>query len=257
MLDKALRTCLALAKVLRCTAHLLGGMWTIRRHFGSATQLMRSQHVQQWAQDFLTILKVQLRTSGTAHTTGPLLVVANHISWLDILVMLAVQPVSFVSKSEVKSWPLIGWLATNVGTLYIERASRRDAMRVVHHIADALKPAAAGYVAQMIAVFPEGTTSDGSVVLPFHGNLIQAAVSAHAPIQPVALRYTERDTGQLSQTPAYIGDDNLVSSVWRLLSSKPIVAHVQFAAVQQADGRDRRAWAADLQHAVRSALPNL
>ncbi len=254
MLHKALRVWSAWGKVLRSISHMLGGMWTIWRHFGRASPPQRTQHVQQWAQDFLKILQVQLRTSGTPHTTGPLLVVANHISWLDVLVMLAVQPVSFVSKSEIKSWPLIGWLATNAGTLYIERASRRDAMRVVHHIAEALKPAAPGHLAHMIAVFPEGTTSDGSVVLPFHGNLIQAAISAHAPIQPVALRYEDADTGQLSLTPAYIGDDNLVSSVWRLLMSEPVVARVQFAALQLADGRDRRVWATNLQKTVQDLV---
>jgi 1-acyl-sn-glycerol-3-phosphate acyltransferase len=254
MLNKALRTCAALAKALRSTAHMLGGMWTIRRHFGSATQPQRAAHVQQWAQDFLRIIQVQLRTSGTPQTQGPLLVVANHISWLDILVMLAAQPVCFVSKSEVKSWPLIGWLATNAGTLYIERASRRDAMRVVHHIADALKPATPEHAAQMIAVFPEGTTSDGSVVLPFHGNLIQAAISVHAPIQAVALRYLDEKTGQLSLAPAYIGDDDLVSSVWRFLSSAPVVARVHFAEPEAAQGRDRRAWAHHLQQVVKAAV---
>jgi 1-acyl-sn-glycerol-3-phosphate acyltransferase len=254
MLHKALQACAALVKVLRCTGHMLSGMWTIRRHFGSATQPQRAQHVQQWAQDFLKILEVQLHTSGTPQSQGPLLVVANHISWLDILVMLAVQPVSFVSKSEIKSWPLIGWLATHAGTLYIERASRRDAMRVVHHIADALKPAAPGHAAQMIAVFPEGTTSDGLVVLPFHGNLIQAAISVHAPIQAVALRYIDATTGALNLTPAYVDDDTLVSSVWRLLSSAPVVATVRFAEPEVANGRDRRAWAQHLQQVVQAAV---
>jgi 1-acyl-sn-glycerol-3-phosphate acyltransferase len=120
----------AFLKATRCVAHLLGGMLTIARFFSKATAEQRAQHIAQWAHDFLRILGVHVRTTGSAVTTGPLLVVANHISWLDILVMLAVQPVRFVSKSDVKHWPLIGWLATNVGTLYIERASRRDALRV-------------------------------------------------------------------------------------------------------------------------------
>lgn len=243
----------ALAKTLRCIAHLLHGMWTIRKHFGSASSAQKSQHISHWARQFLAILGVQLRTTGTAVVDGPLLVVANHISWLDILVMLAVQPVRFVSKSDIKSWPLIGWLATHAGTLYIERASRRDAMRVVHHIADALGPATDAQAAQIIAVFPEGTTSDGSLVLPFHANLIQAAVSAHAPVQAVALRYLDAVTGALNLTPAYIDDDTLVSSVWRLLSSPPVVATVHFAQPEGANGRDRRVWAADLQRAVQSA----
>lgn len=247
----------AFCKAARCLAHLLRGMLTIARFFGKATAEQKAQHIAQWANDFLRILGVQVRTTGSAVTVGPLLVVANHISWLDILVMLAVQPVRFVSKADVKYWPLIGWLATNVGTLYIERASRRDALRVVHHIAEALREAPAGtpvHTASIIAVFPEGTTSDGSTVLPFHANLVQAAISAHAPVQAVALRYQDAATGKLSLVPAYVDDDTLVSSVWRLLASSPVAATVHFSAVQHAAGRDRRAWALDLREDVQRAL---
>jgi 1-acyl-sn-glycerol-3-phosphate acyltransferase len=247
----------AFCKAARCVVHLLYGMLTITRFFGKATAQQKAQHIAHWANGFLRILGVQLRTTGNAVTTGPLLVVANHISWLDILVMLAVQPVRFVSKSDVKHWPLIGWLATHAGTLYIERASRRDALRVVHHIAEALREAPAGtpvHTASIIAVFPEGTTSDGSVVLPFHANLVQAAISAHAPVQAVALQYQDAETGALSLVPAYIDDDNLVSSVWRLLASAPVAAVVNFSEVQHAEGRDRRAWAFDLREDVSKAL---
>ncbi len=243
---------------LRCVAHLLHGMYTIATRFSPSTPQSNAQHVAQWAQRFLRILKVDLRTQGSPVTSGPLLVVANHISWLDILVMLAVQPVRFVSKAEIKRWPLIGWLATNAGTLYIERASRRDALRVVHHIAEALHAdvdaSANSQVTSIIAVFPEGTTSDGSVVLPFHANLIQAAISAHAPVQAVALRYQDPATGQLSLTPAYVDDDTLLTSVWRLLSSPSVQAMVCFTELQHAGQRDRRAWAADLQATVTQAL---
>jgi 1-acyl-sn-glycerol-3-phosphate acyltransferase len=244
---------IALLKVLRCVAHLLHGMWTIATNFGTATAAQKSQHISLWAQRFLRILKVDLRTTGTAVTQGPLLVVSNHISWLDILVLLAVQPVCFVSKAEIKRWPLIGWLATNAGTLYIERASRRDAMRVVHHIAAALtvQPDAQP---SLIAVFPEGTTSDGAQVLPFHGNLIQAALSAGAPVQPVTLRFVDPATGALSMAPAYVDNDTLVSSVWRLLTSPAVQASVHFSPPEHGNGRDRRAWAADLQRSVARGL---
>jgi 1-acyl-sn-glycerol-3-phosphate acyltransferase len=247
----------ALYKALRCVAHLLRGMLTIARRFGKATAEQKAQHIARWAHDFLRILGVEVSTSGSAVTTGPLLVVANHISWLDILVMLAVQPVRFVSKADVKYWPLIGWLATHAGTLYIERASRRDALRVVHHIAEALREAPAGtpvHTASIIAVFPEGTTSDGTTVLPFHANLVQAAISAHAPVQAVALRYLDAATGALSLVPAYVDDDTLLSSVWRLLASPAVAAVVHFSEVQRADGRDRRAWALDLRGEVSQSL---
>jgi 1-acyl-sn-glycerol-3-phosphate acyltransferase len=245
----------AIATTLRCIAHLVRGMRTIRREFGHASHAERSAHITRWAQDFLRIVRVEVRTSGTIAMQGPLLVVANHISWLDILVLLAVQPVCFVSKSEIKAWPLIGWLATNVGTLYIERASRRDAVRVVHHIAQALQAHHAEAAQQIIAVFPEGTTTDGSMVLPFHANLIQSAISAHAPVQPVTLRYADPATGAHSLAPAYTDDDTLVNSVWRVLRTPGLHAQLSFAPVQHAQGRERRAWAADIRQAVVQALP--
>jgi 1-acyl-sn-glycerol-3-phosphate acyltransferase len=257
MLQRVLANLGALVTAVRCLGHLLRGMGTIAWYFEQATPAQKAQHIALWAQAFLRILRVDLRTTGSATTTGPLLVVANHISWLDILVMLAVQPVRFVSKADIKHWPLIGWLATNAGTLYIARESRRDALRVVHHIAEALREGPESPVTKavsIIAVFPEGTTSDGSAVLPFHANLIQAAISAHAPVQAVALSYHDAASGLRSSVPAYIDDDNLITSVWRLLASPSVRAVVHFTPVQHADGRDRRAWAADLQMSVAQAL---
>src|SRR5207342_3377123 len=102
---------------------------------------------------------------GNMPTRGPMMLVANHISWLDILVLHASRHCRFVSKSDVAHWPLIGRLATAAGTMYIERESRRDALRIVHHMTEAL---ASG---DILAVFPEGTTSDGVTLLPFHANL--------------------------------------------------------------------------------------
>ncbi len=140
----------------------------------------------------------------------------------------------------MKQWPLIGTLATAGGPIYIERESRRDALRVVHHVAESLK------CGEVVAVFPEGTTSDGRTLLPFHANLIQAAVSANVPVQPVGMRFIDTQSRALSFTPCYLGDDTLVGSAWRMLSGPPVTAVVHYGAPQQADGRDRRSWAADL-----------
>ena len=173
-----------------------------------------------------------------------MLLVANHISWLDILVIHAAVYCRFVAKSEVRHWPLIGTLATGAGTLYIERDSRRDALRVVHHMADSLK------AGDVLAVFPEGTTSDGVSLLPFHGNLVQAAISTQAPVQPVALQFTDAASGATCLTPCYIGDDTLFESVWRTLTGPRITAVVSFGEPQLAGDRDRRRWAQDLRSAV-------
>jgi 1-acyl-sn-glycerol-3-phosphate acyltransferase len=172
------------------------------------------------------------------------LLVSNHISWLDIVVMHAARHCRFVSKADIQRWPVVGTLADAAGTLYIERESRRDALRVVHHMAERLQ------AGDVLAVFPEGTTGDGAHVMPFHANLLQAAISAQAPVQPVALHFADCVTGAMSFAPCYIGDDTLLQSVWRTLTTPNLEAVVSFGAPQQADGRDRRTWAADLRTAV-------
>jgi 1-acyl-sn-glycerol-3-phosphate acyltransferase len=192
----------------------------------------------------LAVLGIRLELHGQPCASGPMLLVANHISWLDILVMHAARYCRFVSKADVMHWPLIGTLATGGGTIYIERASRRDALRVVHHVAESL---ARGDV---VAVFPEGTTGDGVELLPFHANLIQAAVSANAPAQPVALSFIDAHTRALTLTPCYVGDDTLLGSVWRTLAGAPVTAVVRYGEPQLPLGRDRRAWATDLRRAV-------
>lgn len=203
--------------------------------------------MQQWAERMLTLMGIRLVVQGTPPTHGPVLMVSNHLSWLDILAIHAARHVRFVSKANVQYWPLIGTLSNGAGSLYIERERRRDALRVVHHMTEALKNG------DLIAVFPEGTTSDGSSVLPFHANLLQAAISSGAPVQPIALRFADATTGETSQAPRYIDDDNLASSLWQVLKAPPLLAIVRFGEPQPAWGRDRRAWALSL-HADVQAL---
>lgn len=236
----------ALLRVARALAHALGGWFTIVFVFPRLSPAQQHVRVQAWAWRMLRIMGIELVVHGTPPLTGPVLLAANHISWLDILVMHAARHCRFISKSEVHHWPLIGRLATGAGTLYIEREKRRDAMRVVHHMAESLR------AGEVLAVFPEGTTTDGTRLLPFHGNLVQAAISAGAPVQPVALRYEDARTGAISLAPAYVDDDTLVGSVWRLLSAPAVRARVSFGEPQVAQGRDRRAWAHDLREAVRA-----
>ena len=230
--------------LLRGAAHLLGGWWTIRTRFPSLSQAEREAEVQQWARGFLRVWRIDLQVRGTPPAQGPLLLVANHISWLDILVLHAAGFCRFVSKADIKDWPVIGTMATAAGTLYIARDSRRDALRVVHHMAEAL---ARG---EVLAVFPEGTTSDGLTLLPFHANLIQAAISAHAPVLPVALEFIDGPSGQMSTAPMYIGEQTLLESVWRTLTTPGLRAVVSYGEAQLPEGRERREWAADLRDAV-------
>jgi 1-acyl-sn-glycerol-3-phosphate acyltransferase len=231
-------------RLARALTHALAGRATILARFPRMTENEREAQVQAWALKMLALLGVRLELRGRPPIAGPVLLVANHISWLDILVMHAARHCRFVSKSDVRHWPLIGALATGAGTLYIERASRRDAMRVVHHMAESLQRG------EVVAVFPEGTTSNGLALLPFHANLIQAAISAGAPAQPVALSFFDTRTRVPSLAPCYVDDDTLVMSVWRTVSAQPLTAVVHYGEPQTAQGRDRRAWARDLRSAV-------
>ena len=234
----------ALWKIGRGLWHLLVGLWTIYLHFPRLSEEQREMRVQAWSLQFLALWGVHLKVLGQPVASGPALIVSNHISWLDILVIHAARYCRFVSKSDIRDWPLVGALATHSGTLYIERASRKDALRMVHDMADALRNG------DVVAVFPEGTTSDGLGLLPCHANLIQSAIAAEAPVQPMSLKFVDAHSGQLTLAPCYIGDDTLLGSIWRTLTAPPITAVVNFGAPQTADGRERRQWASDLRETV-------
>ena len=239
-----MRTLGALWKILRGLWHLFMGLWTIRMRFPRLSVEQREMRVQAWALQLLALWGIHLKVIGQPVSAGPALLVSNHISWLDILVIHAARYCRFVSKSDIRGWPLVGALSTGAGTLYIERSSRRDALRMVHDMADAMREG------DVVAVFPEGTTSDGVSLLPFHANLIQSAIAAQAPVQPMSLKFLDARTGEPTLAPCYIGDDTLVGSVWRTLTALPITAVVHFGPVQQAEGRERRAWAQALREEV-------
>jgi 1-acyl-sn-glycerol-3-phosphate acyltransferase len=229
-------------RLIRVFAHIIHGSYIIGIRFRGLDAKGREREVQRWQHALLRHIGIALEVQGLVDVPGighdrDLLVVSNHISWLDIVSLHAARYCRFVSKADVKRWPFIGALASGAGTLFIERASRRDAMRVVHHMAESLK------MGDRIAVFPEGTTSDGSDVQPFHANLLQAAISIDAPVQPVGLSYIDGATGQRSLVPAYIGNDTLFGSVWRTARAQGLVVRIVFGEPQKAQGRDRREWA--------------
>lgn len=229
----------AMARALRLLGHVLSGICTVLWCFHRLSEAERQQRVQAWAGTMLVKVGIRLEVIGQPVASGPALLVANHISWLDIPVMHAARFCRFISKEEVRSWPLIGRLASAASTLYIARSSRRDASRMVQAMVDSLTQG------DVLAVFPEGTTSDGLGLLPFHSNLLQSAVLTDAPVQPVALRFVAAN-GLLSTAPSYAGDTTLLTSIWRTLCADQLVAQLHYGSPQQAQGRDRRAWAQDL-----------
>lgn len=242
----------AVARLARAVWHLLRGVWTVWRHFSGASAAERHAHVATWANGLLNILGVAVHWHGAPlPSQGPMLLVANHVSWLDIIVLHAVCPQArFVSKAAVRHWPVIGRLTEAADSLFIERESKRDALRVVHHMAEALR------AGDTVAVFPEGTTSDGRSVLPFHANLLQAAVVTAAPLQPLALRYTDA-AGSPSLAAAYIGTTTLVQSLWAVVRASRLQVHVQPLPALDSGAADRRDLAKRLETGILSALDRL
>ncbi len=172
------------------------------------------------------------------------LLVSNHISWLDVFVINAAVPAAFVSKAEVRDWPIFGWLAIRSDTVFLRRGSRGHAKAVNGEIAALLEKNL------HVAIFPEGTTTDGSGLLGFHGALLQAAVQIQAPIQPLALCYRLPD-GRLTRAPAYDGDLSLMDSLRAIVATPAIVARVRLIpALSTRETPDRKA----LSHAAREAI---
>ena len=235
-----LRSTVAVWRVLRLVIHAVHGLLVVLLRFPSLTPEQQQARIQAWSLQLLACAGVTLEVRGTPVVTGPALMVSNHISWLDIPVLHAARYCRFISKSDVRDWPIVGTLATAAGTLYIERASRRDALRMVQSMHDSLVQR------EVLAVFPEGTTGDGRELLPFHANLLQAAITADAPVQPIGLRFVDKATGEISYAPSYIGDETLLGSIWRTLVAKPIVAVIHYGEPERAQGQDRRVWSQHL-----------
>jgi 1-acyl-sn-glycerol-3-phosphate acyltransferase len=230
--------------------HVLGGLLVAALIFPLLSQPHRNQINKLWSRNLLRIVGLRLVVKGepiepevaatgmAAWTSGRILL-ANHISWIDIFAINAVVPTRFIAKAEISRWPLVGALVSLAGTLYVERGRRHAVHAINQKVAERLKHG------ETIGVFPEGTTTDGSTLLPFHANLVQPALDVGAEIRPVALRYLQ--AGAPTLAAAYIGDDNLVSSLWRIVTAPALTVDVHWlaplasgAATRHAAGRDAR-----------------
>ena len=235
-------------RLLRASVHVLHGTWIAVVRFPRLDQATRHALVQWWAGRTLALMGVRLLPDG-APRPGAKLLVANHISWLDIMAIHAVCPEArFVSKADVLRWPVLGALIGAAGTLFIQRERKRDALRVVHQMADSL---GAG---ETVAIFPEGTTGDGHGLLPFHANLLQAAIAAEVPVQPVALRYADA-FGPVSAAVIYIGDTSLVRSLWWVACGDEVTVRVRMLPAEGVRHADRRRLAERLAEQIAAALP--
>jgi 1-acyl-sn-glycerol-3-phosphate acyltransferase len=195
----------------------------------------RLARVQYWSRRLLAIVNVELTVSGElpSDSAHPVLILSNHVSWLDIFVINATCPLRFIAKDEIRHWPVIGWLSTRTGSVYIRRTRRHDARRVNQHLTQAF---AAG---ERFAVFPEGTTTDGTWVMPFHASLLAPALHAQASLYPAALRFTRSD-GSICVEAGYEGDKTLLQSLLGILRQPMIRAQLALLPPLVTEGKTRR-----------------
>jgi 1-acyl-sn-glycerol-3-phosphate acyltransferase len=237
----------ALARLGHAVGHGLHGLAIVLLAFPSLDVAARHERIRWWSAKMLAVLGIVFEHEGTPARGGSLLV-ANHVSWLDIMAIHAVVPAArFVSKADVKSWPLVARLVDSAGTLYLERERKRDALRVVHAVAEAVGAGA------VVAIFPEGTTSTGHGLLPFHANLLQAAIATATPVQPVALRFSEA-ANAVSEAVEFVGATSLLQSLWRTSCGEGVRVRLTFLPARGSAGVDRRVLAEQLRGDIATAL---
>jgi 1-acyl-sn-glycerol-3-phosphate acyltransferase len=240
-------------RAARLLAHVGGGVFTAHTLFAVLAVARLDLHgqwraaiVRWWMRRLLVILNVRVEIEGDIHR-GPVLYAANHISWLDIPCLRAAVDAAFVSKEDVRRWPVIGRLAECAGTIFLRRGERDASAHTADHMTWALAQQ------HPVIIFPEGTTTDGNTVRQFHARLYQAAVRTQGYVQAVAVQYTHpanaegrlrrRDTERvegLNPLVPFLDDDNLARHLWELLGEDRIHARLNFCPSLPAHGQERR-----------------
>jgi 1-acyl-sn-glycerol-3-phosphate acyltransferase len=216
-------------------AHALTAAVILRLVFPRVGAARRRAVVGWWSAKLLRILGVTARVSGPlpGQPRTPAMIAANHVSWLDIFLVSSVRPTRFIAKSEIRDWPVAGWIAERAGTIFIRRERRRDTARINDLVHDALQQG------DLVGLFPEGTTTEGDELLKFHTSLFEPAVANQARVHPVAIRYEHAD-GTLCRAMAYAGELSFMQSLGLVMRQRGVVAHVTFAPALVSEGLTRR-----------------
>jgi 1-acyl-sn-glycerol-3-phosphate acyltransferase len=237
-------------RLARVGWHLLSGLSTCAVIFPWLGEAARERRIQRWSAQLIAICGGRLRVCGGDEPAPPFrhaLIVANHISWLDIFVINAMAPCRFIAKSEIRRWPVLGWLVAQAGTIFIARGNGRDLRRIFHGLVSAI------HDGQRVAFFPEGTTAAQGQLLPFHPNLFEAAIDAKTVIAPYALRYLAAD-GTPHAAIEYVGETSFVQSLMTVLCGAPYTVELIVLPVIASDGVHRRELAQAAQRAIGEAL---
>ena len=202
--------------------HVVSGLMTILLRFPFADQGRKNKHIRAWSIRLLNIFGIQLKINNQeVLRTHSFLLAANHISWMDIHAINAFRPIRFVAKSDVESWPIFGWMAKQLGTVFIQRDNARHGKQVASQVAVVLKN-------ESVCIFPEGTSTIGESVLPFKPNLFESAVLADVPIFALAISYKSAVSGGRSEAAAFVGEMGLLESMSNILCSPGLIVELTF-----------------------------
>ena len=214
-------------RISRVAVHTLVGVFVVSLIFPLGTKHFKLGLIKWWCKHLLDIFNVSVISFGerppSYKTASNNMIIANHISWIDIHAINSILPLTFIAKSDIKSWPIFGYLASKGNVLFIERGKRHHATRIVDITTRHLK------TGDNLCLFPEGTTTDGTEIMPFKGSVIQSAIQAQSTIWPVAIRYPHPDGG-INTAVAYAGDTTMAQSIQQLLLQKRPVIELHFLA---------------------------
>ncbi len=223
--------------------HILAGLGIVLLVFPLCGWPMRNRINRGWSRVLVAVCGARivvdgvpvpdpLAATGISAGSPGRLVLSNHVSWIDVFALNAVMPCRFVAKAEIGRWPLLGALVTRSGTLYIERGRRHAVAAMNHIVREHLK------AGETVAVFPEGTTTDGRRLLPFHSNLLAPALEVGSPVWPVAIRYAE--AGEPTDAAAFIGDMGLLTSLVKILTARALAIHITVLPAIEVDQHGNR-----------------
>jgi 1-acyl-sn-glycerol-3-phosphate acyltransferase len=228
-------------------SHVITGLATLSLRFPFASQEAKNKHIQNWSHRLLGIFGIQLQAKNTEILPQtPYLLASNHISWMDIHAINAFKPIRFVAKSDVEGWPIFGWMAKQLGTVFIKRDNSRHGKHVANEVGRVLDT-------QSVCIFPEGTSTIGEGVLPFKPNLFESAVIAQAPVYSLAITYRSMLSGDRSEVTAFVGDMGLLESMAKILRHRKLIVELTFLPPSGASpdaSRDRKWLALHSQEAI-------
>jgi 1-acyl-sn-glycerol-3-phosphate acyltransferase len=220
---KILKSIRVVLRLLELAWVIVSGMFSLAWFLKSGREGEMDARIawMQWmSRRFLALLHCEVKVVGKVPKSG--LIACNHLGYVDILVIGSVSPAVFVAKSDVREWPIFGWLASRAGTIFV---SRNAPAQVASQLREMQQPLKEG---RPVVLFPEGTSSDGSTVLPLRSSLFESVIATGSPITPAAIGYDLGGQGSVGAEVAYWGDHVLLPHLINLLSKESFVAHLTF-----------------------------